>query len=294
MKCRDAYCNNCSALYLVKSFPQGGFSAQTISATVTYIKCNNRYFCITARHVVEILEEKNSKEGNNVYGLLTTKNDLFFLFLLINHHEDGVGIDSTFHKVQPEYDINYWKDLAIFEIPSPHASKYFELMGKVPIDFDKEYNRTCEWICAVGYPNTMKKLIIDGLEEMVASTCCSVQIEVSSRAMEREFSCRSEYNENNYDFSGMSGGPIFSIEEDISDFIGICFESDSVSDDKKSIFIRCQKITPTDILQFKINSTSMPIISGYHYSAKRAKIPWILFTLDQASTAYIKAIRELS
>jgi len=293
MECKEKYCDNCSSLYLVNFFTGNGFSNETTNATVTYIKCNGRYFCITAKHVIDALEKINAGDGPSSHQLMTTKGDLYFTFLLARHHQNGVEIKSTFKQSSPSFEFEYKKDLAIFEIPEQQALIYFDLMQKEPIDFDRQYNRSCEWVCAVGYPDNMKQLKNNSQESMVASSCCRVQIEVSSGTLGREFTCCSDIGDNNYNFSGMSGGPIFSIEEKDSALIGICFESDRVEQNKNTVFIRCQTIEPADLLQFDISPSSLPIISGYHYSAKRKNTPWILFTLDHASRAVIDAIREI-
>ena len=290
MACEQGTCKHCSALYLVKSFPSEGFSSETLNATVTFVKCSERYFCVTARHVVEVLESKNITSDSDEYSLMTTKGDLFFIFLLVNHHENGVEIKSKFKPHTPHFSFEYKKDIAMFEIPADNAGRYFQLMGKEPILFDESYDKQCEWICATGYPTIMKSSLQTTFSDMVASSCCCVDVQVATKCIEREFTCMSNYK-HSYDFNGMSGGAIFCTDDTACPLLGIIIETETGTDNKTSLLFRGQKIVPDDLLSFKISPAQLPIISSYHYKKNR-KSPWIIFPLDYASEEFIDKLRK--
>ena len=282
MDCKIDYCSNCSAIYLIDSFPVNGFNEKYPNGTVTYISHNDRYFYVTCKHVVELCGEHTS--------LVVTQGDFYFNFLVADHSNKELTIGSKFHTPKKTFNFEYIKDIAVFEIPANQAVNFFRIINKEPISLPSVASCSVDWACAVGYPSNMKKERTDNGQRQVSSSCCRVQIEMASSSISREFTCSSDYELGDIDFSGMSGGPIFSVDN--GDFIGMCIESQQLQQSSGNMVIRGQCVDDNDLLSQHASNDIINIISGYHYSTLRIQIPWFLFQLDYATEDFVSSLRE--
>ncbi|SEM89153.1 hypothetical protein [Palleronia pelagia] len=202
----------CAPLFLQNAFLAEGHNAESVNATATFVRRKGHLYIVTCRHVKEHMA-KNESWSANIHGNR--------VLIPLNTWSEA-GAVSTLQDID---------DLGGTDICISYFSEYhLELVSgskpKKPINLDKYLEPNWKDInlcCAVGFPDKEKSEI----ETNVASSMIEVTAELVSPINPKNpmFALQSKLPQpSRYGFSGISGGPIFCVENDRLMPIGITFE----------------------------------------------------------------------
>jgi hypothetical protein len=187
--------------------------AASETATVTFIRINEKAYAVTARHVIEILDGLRSKEGKTFEGYACVQSP-------------GVAILGPFLTPPPDFP-NAQPDIAICPVHPELPAR----IGKVPFEILAEHD--AEWpvshAIAVGFPTVEKHDLPDALGGVqLALPCVQALAEgLNSSGSSDQVQFHSELSEKPsvVSLSGMSGGPVFWTNESDHGLIGFVKEA---------------------------------------------------------------------
>lgn len=208
-------------------FGENGAEPKIRSATLTFVSYKNQIYGITCRHVVEALEERNSKKhkehisshGKNVPFVEEAQMHFFF-----PKENDQIHINAKFHKPPGDVFTNSFPDIAIGRI----SDRKLAQIGREVIDLDKVIPDREHWsehagAIATGYPEQNRRSVPAdrNLAKMAISTV--IAISPFERVSEYKLTMFYELDEEPIadNLSGMSGGPILWSDEASWGLIGI-------------------------------------------------------------------------
>lgn len=208
-------------------FGKDGAEPEIRSGTLTFVSYGGQIYGITCRHVVEALEEGNSKkheEHISSYGEgvpFVEERQMHFFF---PKGSAQIHINAKFHKAPGDAFTNSFPDVAIAKI----SERKMAQIGREVIDLEKIIKTREHWsesACgiATGCPEQNRRSVsADGnLAKMAISTV--IAISPFERASENQLTMFYELDEEPEadNLSGMSGGPILWSEEESWGLIGI-------------------------------------------------------------------------
>lgn len=188
-------------------------SASSETATVTFIKINDKTYAVTARHVIETLDCLAAKEGRSFEGYSCIQ-------------APGIGIGGPFLTPPPDL-MNERPDIAMSpihpDLPARIGKASFEIFAKDDAKWPVSH------ALAVGFPTVEKREISDksgaigltlpcvqALAEGLNSTGSSDQVQFHSELTEKP---------SVVSLSGMSGGPVFWANETDNGLLGFVKEA---------------------------------------------------------------------
>lgn len=223
------------------------------SGTLTLVHTNNRYFGITCNHVIEKMEELNTKAVlkfvENGYleheDVESFSYKPFALTTVVKSHIDFskysfIRPRAQYPEVQP--------DIRIAELDQ----EVIKSMGKKAIDLDEhdEVPPALTAAIAVGFPENLKRKKTAEAGSYIAIPHSTVTAHLQGTPSGR-FTMHSIVSQKvDRNFSGMSGGPIFWSEGMRHNILGIIFESPNTNYDtftENEIVIRGELATPKTI-----------------------------------------------
>ena len=197
-------------------FLSTGHDETTRNATVTFVKRRGCHYAVTCRHVLEAVTEPETVPGARLPTMALEVDQVVLNFSSITME----GIKSTFWAPKPERQSTR-PDIALAKIDDSR----WELLSsrknnKVGIDLDswREPNWSDVQSClASGYADEHKeKTTLEDGSEKLATWFLKVvtELDTTLELNEPKFSLYSHLDDPPvYGFSGMSGGPLYAIEE---------------------------------------------------------------------------------
>jgi hypothetical protein len=217
---------HCAPLYIEDYFLMRGHDASTKNATATFVTFEGRYYACTCRHAIEIVQKRRDI-GFSPFETLALFFDKTRIPLSLFTAE---GLKDVMTMVAPEVGEEFM-DLAIADI-SAHWPLVSSL-GKAAIDMNPEFHHEPRWaraqmLAAVGYPEVRKRNVTreDG-EGRLFGTMAFIIADKSGDIdrHDRIVLMRSDLGKpHGWFFSGISGGPMYVIQEEKILPVGIIFE----------------------------------------------------------------------
>lgn len=207
--------------------PQGEQLPNTRNGTLTFVEFNDQIYGITCRHVVKELDDQNSlKQRENIqkYGEEVKFVEEAQLHFFFPKGDFQIHINSKFHKVVGDEYIGKHPDVAIARI----SKGKLDQIGRKAIRFEKICQVATEQIAnsygiATGYPEKKRRYNIDSrnLGELGISNL--VAIAPFNTITEDKIVLFAELDEevDADNISGISGGPIFYMDEIDFGMVGI-------------------------------------------------------------------------
>ena len=202
-------------VWLQDRFLFTGRDETTRNATVTFVKRRGCHYAVTCRHVLEAVTEPETVPGAPLptMALEVDRVVLNFSFLTME------GIKSTFRAPEPEIQSTP-DDIALAKLSDFHWELLSSRKNKVTIDLDSwwEPNWSDVQSClTVGYADEHKEktTLEDGSEKLATRFLKVVtKLDTTLELNEPKFSLYSRLDDPPVSgFSGMSGGPLYAIEE---------------------------------------------------------------------------------
>ena len=208
---------NCAPLYYQNFFVRGGHDASNRNATATFVSFGGKYYAVTCRHVVDLLEEMRKTK------VVEHPTLAFFFdktFIPLSHFTTD-GLKHNFRIVDGA-------DIAILDVSN--LWPMLQTFGKVAVEIDEERHREPRWakaqmMAAAGYPERHKRNAIrdDGAERVFGTVPFVVldksgdidrhnEVVVMKSTLERP---------HGWYFSGVSGGPMYVIQDELIIPVGI-------------------------------------------------------------------------
>ena len=205
-------CKHCAPMFIIPHNLDMAPTADDPSATLTFIKFQDRTYGVTCKHVVTALRNMIKATGID--------NSHTFFIALKRHHfvQDRFCIPPG-DWVTPEPDI------AVRELHPDFPAH----VGKVALDIDANpvpsLNRV-SFAVAVGFPDRLKTQIPASSGYQLAMPCVHAVAENHSK-VGPSFTLFSELQATPSirDLSGMSGGPIYWSDDTAYGLLGITYES---------------------------------------------------------------------
>lgn len=202
----------CAPLFL-GSILADGHGVQTASATATFVKFRNRNYVVTCRHVKKIAF---SQAG------WTARLHAHPAIIELAHWTSA-GRQPTLNDVGSDASI----DISLCPLPEHLMEMLAKNKPKAPIDLDRFSPpnwREITHCLAAGFPDRAKSedgtSLASPLIEVVAEIASTVDARSTSLVMQSQLQ-----RPPGWGFSGMSGGPIFALDEsDQPSPVGIIFE----------------------------------------------------------------------
>lgn len=215
------------------------------SGTLTFVKTQNRYFGITCDHVLKVLKQKNQDYFND--NNIDLKID-FEPYILTTVLFGTIPFSSSnFFQPIPQYP-DKAPDIRIIELTKEIIE---QKLKKKAINLD-EYEDTPDdlsFAIAVGFPENLKKIEEEESGSTRIAMPHSLVIAELNGKYHDKISMHSIIEEKiDRNFSGMSGGPIFWVQKNKHNILGIIFESPNNNYsifDENTIHLRGEVATPT-------------------------------------------------
>jgi hypothetical protein len=200
------------------------------NGTLTFVQTGGRTYCITCNHVIQHYRAVLKASGNEYSHALRTMVNGFF------------SVADNFFQPSAQFGEGPL-DVAISEINPKHISH----IGKTPIDLDKPTAPPSDikFAIAVGFPEKLKynKPEEDSNGHYRVSMPHVTVVAGLSHLPHRRFALFSEVKVPDYDYSGLSGGPIFWSTDTDYGILGIIYEGGAGSD-LNSIYVYGEFATP--------------------------------------------------
>lgn len=236
---------NCAPLYIQDALLADGHDATTKNATATFVKFEGKYYACTCRHAVDIVNDRRVIGVSPFATLALGLKERFINLSLFG--TDGLrdAISIVERKTGQDY-----LDLAIADI-----SEYWDLLsaewGHRAIEMDPANWREPRWaraklLAAAGWPETGKRNVTVGGIERVRGTVTLIIADVSGGISRHDdiILMNSRLGEpHGWFFSGVSGGPIYVLQDELMIPVGILSEGWPQTPDD-----RHEKFTPNDIV----------------------------------------------
>jgi hypothetical protein len=214
---------HCAPLFILDFFLHGGHDASTRNATATFVTFGGKYYACTCRHAVELVQLLREKKAapNPTLALFFDKTMIPLSFFTAEGLKDAISIVAGDGE----------EDLAIADITQfwPRLAA----IGKVAIEMDEERHRAPRWakaqmLAAVGFPERNKRNVTreDG-QERVFGTMTLILSDKSGDVDRHNLvvEMKSTFEEpHGWYFSGISGGPMYVIQDERLIPVGIAFE----------------------------------------------------------------------
>ncbi len=256
--------SNCAPLFIEDLFLVGGHNASTRNATATFVMFEGKYYACTCRHVVELVQ-KRREAGYSPFPTLAPFFDKTYIPLSLLTAE---GLKDAISIVAPGANEDCM-DLAIADISTvwPQLSS----IGKVAIDMNPESYREPRWaraqmLAAAGWPEVNKRNVIrnDG-EERVFGTIALLVAEKNGDLDRHDRIVLMKSNLGNphgWFFSGISGGPMFVIQEERLVPVALTFEGWPQTKDEpphaeltdQDIMVRGLTLTPDNFRRWLVSA----------------------------------------
>lgn len=210
---------NCAPLYYQNFFLRGGHDASNRNATTTFVSFGGKYYAVTCRHVVDLLETMRKSK-------LVEHPTLAFFFdktFIPLSHFTADGLKHNFQIVDGA-------DIAILDVSNLWSR--LQAFGKVAVEMDEERHREPRWakaqmMASAGYPERHKRNAVrDDGAERVFGTVPFVVLDKSGdidRHNEVVVMKSTLEKPHGWYFSGISGGPIYVIQDELIIPVGIAF-----------------------------------------------------------------------
>ncbi|HEY4092644.1 MAG TPA: hypothetical protein VGN46_14110 [Luteibacter sp.] len=264
----------CAPLFATEWNAVGGHNAQSLNATVTFIKRKGKYYAVTCHHVLEGFRGEATRRNTILSPSLHMPRMVQQL-----HHLTGRELRWSFHSCRDfigEADMDNAE--AIDRLQRENASRpdiaiadisvSWEILTRVrkdvgieAIDLDSyvepDWSNVGDVWMAFGFPNDHK----DELGEHVAAPMVHIAAELQSKPFDpnREgFVLLSELAaRHGWGFSGVSGGPAlvpFNDDDERVSFVGLTYEGAPSKTGHESgdelvgpatIFLMCLRLTPS-------------------------------------------------
>jgi len=210
--------SHCEPLFLSVPYLGDGHTPEKANGTITFIEYRGRIFGITCAHVYEEQEPTGK--------WLTLHGSERYIYQLGTLTPDGYK--SLFRPLRNNPNDN-GADIAIIELGESVKQVHFDCKGKQAINLDNWVEPNWNEIdvpVAFGYPTEHKKI---QSKDVLGCPLLSVAAEITRPISTNDatFLLASSFESDNvYFFSGMSGGPVYSVTEPDGnpDIIGIVFE----------------------------------------------------------------------
>lgn len=208
---------NCEPLYLSDPFIRDGHTEEKANGTITYVKYNNVIYGITCAHIYYQME-------NNKWLTVFSTNRVVYQF----GHYDADGYVSHFRVLRKNPENTERPDIAIIRFDEPFLSMHLSGKGKKPIDLDGWIEpdwRSLKMAMACGFPTEHKTetdlRVSAKLVHVIAEVAGDISLTRPSFLLASTLS-----EENEFFFSGMSGGPVYceAGNNRLLTLIGIIFE----------------------------------------------------------------------
>jgi hypothetical protein len=203
-------------LYLQDHFLFSGHDKNTRNATATFVQFEGKQYVVTCRHVVEVVKKRKGRDPRERYPTLALVVGRAIINLSLFTAE---GMQYSLRTPEPD-EGEEPLDLAIADISS-RWKLLVEGKGKTTIDLDNWREprwARAEMMLAAGYPDEHKESFPVDQEVMVGSPFVTVAARKKGEiGRNRRFAeMHSRLDEpHGYYFSGMSGGPIYVVQDDI-------------------------------------------------------------------------------
>lgn len=211
---------NCEPLYLSHPFMKDGHSACKANATITYIKHRGVLYGITCAHVFH----HQFDESGSIKKVLTVWGDRQAYHF---GHWAADGYQSHFRLLKNNHDPSAALDIAIIRLPAPFSGLHMKKKKKVPIDLDswEEPNwSSISTLMVSGFPTEHKEQTDTHVAANFLQVVAEITREINADA-DKFLLASTLPAQNNYFFSGMSGGPVYCINSDNTlTAVGIVFE----------------------------------------------------------------------
>ena len=210
---------NCAPLYYQNFFLRGGHDASNRNATTTFVSFGGKYYAVTCRHVVDLLETMRKTKVVE-HPTLAFFFDKTFIPL---SHFTADGLKHNFRIVEDA-------DIAILDVSNHWPT--LQAFGKVAVEMDEERHREPRWakaqmMASAGYPERHKRNAIrDDGAERVFGTLPFIVLEKSGDIdrHNKVVVMKSTLEQpHRWYFSGISGGPMYVIQDELIIPVGIAF-----------------------------------------------------------------------
>jgi hypothetical protein len=236
---------NCAPLYIQDALLFDGHDATTKNATATFVKFEGRYYACTCRHTVDIVNKRRAM-GTSPFPTLALGLKKRFINLSLIGTD---GLRDAISVVQPSAGQDYF-DLAIADI-SEHWHSLSAEWGNRAIEMNPENWREPRWaraklLAAAGWPEIGKRNVtVNGIGR-VRGTVTLIIADVSGGISRHDdiilMNTRLDAP-HGWFFSGVSGGPIYVLQDELMVPVGILYEGwPQTKDDRHDEF------TPNDIV----------------------------------------------
>ncbi len=247
-------------LWLQDYFLATGHGAKTRNGTASFVAFQRRQFAVTCRHVMKAVSNPEVIPGAH-HPTIALQIDMTALNLSFF---TAAGLQIALKAPEPEHSERE-VDIAIAELTGSYWALLTSKKGKRAIDLDnwREPNWAAVKMCAAaGYPDDPEYKETGFVEdkEMLAVPMFLVVAEVAAPLTrdQRIITLSSRLKEpHGYYFSGVSGGTLYTAEDDILVPAGIVFEGYPSSKNKETahannptyldnndLFIRALTLTP--------------------------------------------------
>jgi hypothetical protein len=218
---------NSAALYIQDFFLKGGHDASTRNATATFVHFGGKYYACTCRHALEIAKKRREADATPFSTLMLAHDKTFIPlgFFTAEGFQDSVLI------VPPKDETEHYMDLAIADV-SVLWPRYSAEARKQAIDMDPDKWREprrarANMLAAAGYPETGKRNATVHGESRVIGTITLMLAEKSGDLArdQKIVLMRSKLEKpHGWYFSGVSGGPMYVVQDEVLISVGITFE----------------------------------------------------------------------
>jgi len=220
------------------------------SATVTFVKYNQSYYAITCAHVIKQVVQETNKDIDALTGdypehTENLKKSGEYDRQLVSVIDNFVTLNYEFKIPKPEIGTNQQPDIAIAKI----SSKDMKAIGKKAIPINKNIKSKIinPYSVAVGFPERKKYFIKKGKnhKQMVLPHAL-ISAKFNSKSLpENSFYIQDTAEIDTFsdnDFSGMSGGPVFWVDENEFGLTGLFSDSADNGRFNKSDYLESKDI----------------------------------------------------
>jgi len=218
---------NCAPLYIQDRFLRDGYDASTRNATATFVHFKGHYYACTCRHVVEIAKKRRDS-GSPFSGLALGYKEGFQPLSFIT----ADGLKDALQIVPGTEGEEEYLDLAIADITSVWP-RFSAEWGSRAIDMDHDRWHEPRWaraemLAAAGWPEMGKRNATnDEGKPIVRGTIALVIAKVKGGLSKTDRIVMMESRldaPHGWFFSGMSGGPIYVIQDDKLVPVGLLYD----------------------------------------------------------------------
>lgn len=214
------YASRVSApIFLEGKFYNTGHTESTLNATVTFVKFEDNLYLVTCKHVIDAICKDDRIENNFTLRLNFENIDLDFSTFLFDGKKNGV--------MCPTFNIVQGNDLAILKIDRDFFDLVASKKKKAYIDLDDFKTPPVvqgNIVIACGWADEHKRHDSGILHTPMVEI--NIEINHDYNPTEDIFSMHSRMEQEEvFYYSGVSGGPVFFIDEHDTIFpIGIIYE----------------------------------------------------------------------